>query len=250
VVVALDRRRGITGWAPRATVPSRGQAGGSLHPPGRCAVPHLAPVVRDPAAQARWRVVELPARGMIRIVLAVAHLCQNSMCADLVCVRGLCQRCHLRSNHVQQWQTRRRTRRAAIEAAEQQGLWPANGPVRLDPRCPGVRARPHTNVLPWREDMQQGSARFFLNNGVAWCSPHTNPRLRNSPLLFRQFSGRFQTIFRIVSARLCYSHGMVVSHGTSMVYSPGPPQRLLRESHGHEACASWRETHERGGTSA
>jgi hypothetical protein len=100
---------------------------GSVHPQGRCAVPHLAYVIRDPAAPARWRVVETPARGTIRIVLAVAHLCQDSTCADLACLRGLCQRCHLRYDHAQQWCTRRRNHRAALEGAGQQCLWPTSG---------------------------------------------------------------------------------------------------------------------------
>ena len=97
---------------------------GSVHPQGRCAVPHLATVVRDPDAPARWRVVAPPTRGTIRIVLAVAHLCQDSTCAHLACLRGLCQRCHLRYDHAQQWRTRRRKQRAALEAAGQLQLWP------------------------------------------------------------------------------------------------------------------------------
>ena len=100
---------------------------GSLHAQGRCAVPHLATVIRDPDAPAHWHVVEPAAPGAIRIVLAVAHLCQDSTCADCACLRGLCQRCHLRYDHAQQWRTRRRKRRAALEAAGQRCLWPAEG---------------------------------------------------------------------------------------------------------------------------
>jgi hypothetical protein len=70
-------------------------------------------------------MVTRPARGTIRIVLAVAHLCQESTCAQLTCLRGLCQRCHLRYDHAQQWRTRRRKRRAALERAGQLRLWPA-----------------------------------------------------------------------------------------------------------------------------
>jgi hypothetical protein len=97
----------------------------SLHPQGRCAVPHRAWVIRDPDAPARWNVADPAAAGAIRIILAVAHLCQDSTCAQLTCLRGLCQRCHLRYDHAQQWQTRRCNHRAALEAAGQLRLWPA-----------------------------------------------------------------------------------------------------------------------------
>ena len=82
---------------------------------------------RDPAAPAHWDVAEPAAAGAILIVLAVAHLCQDSTCAQLACLRGLRQRCHLRYDHAQQWQTRRRNARAALEAAGQQCFWPADG---------------------------------------------------------------------------------------------------------------------------
>jgi hypothetical protein len=61
---------------------------------------------------------------VIRIVLAAAHRCQESTCADLACLRAYCQRCHLRYDHVQQWRTRRRNHRAALEQAGQLRLWP------------------------------------------------------------------------------------------------------------------------------
>jgi hypothetical protein len=142
-------------WSPGAGVGRRGDAWeahaayacecrgecGSVHPQGRCAVPHLARVVRDPAAPARWRVVEIPARGTIRIVLAVAHLCQESTCAQLTCLRGLCQRCHLRYHHAQQWCTRRRNQRAALEAAGQQCLGLVEG-LRGAPSTGGAPPRP------------------------------------------------------------------------------------------------------------
>jgi hypothetical protein len=51
---------------------------GSVHAHGRCAVPHLACVIRDLDAPAHWSVVVRPVHGTIRIVLAVAHLCQDS----------------------------------------------------------------------------------------------------------------------------------------------------------------------------
>jgi hypothetical protein len=128
------------------TCECRGECG-SVHPQGRCTVPHLAWVVRDPDDPARWHVVVSPASGTIRIVLAVAHLCQDSACANLTCLRGLCQRCHLRYDHAQQWRTRRRNHRIALEGAGQQCLWPVEGwgevlpprPLgRPDPPCRGV----------------------------------------------------------------------------------------------------------------
>jgi hypothetical protein len=120
---------------------------GSVHAHGRCAVPHLARVVRDPVDPARWDVVEPAAPGAIRIVLAVAHLCQDSTCGQLTCLRGLCQRCHLRYDHVQQWCTRRRNQRAALEAAGQQCLWRVEG-MRGAPGAGGAPPRPCARVLP------------------------------------------------------------------------------------------------------
>jgi hypothetical protein len=61
---------------------------------------------------------------VIRVVLAAAHQCQESTCADLACLRAFCQRCHLRYDHAQQWRTRRRNSRAALERAGQLRLWP------------------------------------------------------------------------------------------------------------------------------
>jgi hypothetical protein len=61
---------------------------------------------------------------VIRIVLAAAHRCQDSTCADLACLRAYCQRCHLRYDHTQQWRTRRRKWREALERAGQLQLWP------------------------------------------------------------------------------------------------------------------------------
>jgi hypothetical protein len=113
-------------------------------------VPHLACVVRDPDAPARWRVVETPARGTIRIVLAVAHLCQDSTCAQLACLRGLCQRCHLRYDHAQQWRTRRRNHRAALEGAGQQCLWPASGLAEGMGHPAGATGRPAVLSVPTR----------------------------------------------------------------------------------------------------
>lgn len=120
---------------------------GSLHAQGRCAVPHLAYVIRDPDAPAQWHVVERPARGTIRIVLAVAHLCQDSTCAHLTCLRGLCQRCHLRYDHAQQWRTRRRKQRAVLEAAGQLCLGLVSG-ARGSPGSNGAPPRPSVRVLP------------------------------------------------------------------------------------------------------
>jgi hypothetical protein len=76
----------------------------------------------------RWWVVasDGPAVSgpVVRIVLAAAHRCQDSMCADLACLRAYCQRCHLRYDHAQQWRTRRRKGREALERAGQLCLWP------------------------------------------------------------------------------------------------------------------------------
>jgi hypothetical protein len=85
-------------------------------------------VVRVPEAPGHWWEVH-PAAPLIlgkviRMVLAAAHRCQDSTCADLTCLRAYCQRCHLRYDHTQQWCTRRRKQRAALEAAGQLRLWP------------------------------------------------------------------------------------------------------------------------------
>jgi hypothetical protein len=106
----------------------RGECGSAHGSTGRCHAPQYARVVREPGAPGRWRAVALdppPFLGpVIRIVLAAAHRCQDSTCADLACLRAYCQRCHLRYDHAQQWHTRRRKQRAALEAAGQLRLWP------------------------------------------------------------------------------------------------------------------------------
>jgi hypothetical protein len=107
----------------------QGECGSGHGPTGRCAVPQYAWIVRALEAPWCWWVVgpdgpSVPGK-VIRIVLAAAHGCQDSTCADLTCLRAYCQRCHLRYDHAQQWRTRRRNHRAALERAGQLRLWPA-----------------------------------------------------------------------------------------------------------------------------
>jgi hypothetical protein len=110
------------------TCECQGECGSRHGPTGRCHAPQYADVVRVPEAPGRWWVVapdSPPVSGtVIRIVLAAAHRCQDSTCANLACLRAYCQRCHLRYDHAQQWRTRRRKQRAALEAAGQLRLWP------------------------------------------------------------------------------------------------------------------------------
>ena len=106
----------------------QGECGSAHGPTGRCYVPQYAWIVRAPEAPWRWWTVgpegpPVPGK-VIRIVLAAAHRCQDSTCADLACLRAYCQRCHLRYDHAQQWRTRQRNHRAALERAGQLRLWP------------------------------------------------------------------------------------------------------------------------------
>jgi hypothetical protein len=110
------------------TCECQGECGSGHGPTGRCHAPQYAHVVRVPEAPWRWGAVPPdapPVAGqVIRIVLAAAHRCQDSTCADLACLRAYCQGCHLRYDHAQQWRTRRRKGREALERAGQLRLWP------------------------------------------------------------------------------------------------------------------------------
>jgi hypothetical protein len=98
---------------------------------GRCGAPNHARIVRDPGHKARWWLARdapwssdsATPRKVVRVVLTVAHLCQDSRCDDLTCLRALCQFCHLRYDARQHARTAARTRRQRLEALGQTRLW-------------------------------------------------------------------------------------------------------------------------------
>jgi hypothetical protein len=84
-------------------------------------------IVRDPVTPAVWWTEEeTPSthldeseRRVVQVVLTIAHLCQDSRCADLSHLKALCQRCHLIYDAHQHQQSAAATRRRQVEAAGQ-----------------------------------------------------------------------------------------------------------------------------------
>jgi hypothetical protein len=85
-------------------------------------------IVRDPVDPARWWTEEeaplhvQDEHALVQVVLTIAHLCQDSTCADLSHLRAMCQRCHLRYDAHQHQKSAAATRRRSLEAAGQLGL--------------------------------------------------------------------------------------------------------------------------------
>lgn len=130
-------------WAAlRAQVLTRAQACcecvgecGSSHPlqctgRPRCDAPNHALIIRDPLQPALWwREEDAPLylrdayhsrrKTLVRIVLTIAHLCQDSRCANLEHLRAMCQRCHLVYDHAQHRRNASATRQRQKELAGQ-----------------------------------------------------------------------------------------------------------------------------------
>lgn len=112
----------------------RGECGAQHERDGsarRCNAPHHAEIIRDLDTPARWwlatsvqayRLV-YGAPRIVRVVLTVAHLCQDSGCADLDHLRAMCARCHLVYDQAQHTRNAAATRRARLEAAGQLSLF-------------------------------------------------------------------------------------------------------------------------------
>lgn len=72
-------------------------------PSGFCRAPHRALIARDPKYPARWWLsAEVPwayayyePLPRIKVILTIAHLCQDSLCDDIYHLKAFCQRCHL-----------------------------------------------------------------------------------------------------------------------------------------------------------
>ena len=85
----------------------RGECGSnhcrSQSPKGLCGVPNYTTIIRDPTFPARWWLAEeAPTshlasheRKEVKVILTIAHLCQDSLCDNLDHLRAFCQRCHL-----------------------------------------------------------------------------------------------------------------------------------------------------------
>jgi len=103
-------------------------------PGHRCDIPNHARIVRDPVTPALWwheadapRHPQVDAWKVVRCVLTIAHLCQDSTCDKLACLRAFCQRCHLTYDAKQHAANGAKTRRALQEAARQLTLLPGSG---------------------------------------------------------------------------------------------------------------------------
>lgn len=109
----------------------RGECGGNHcrteDPHGRCSAPHHALIVRNPKAPQQWwphdAVPWSPSHmeplKRVRVVLTIAHLCQDSTCDNLEHLRAMCQRCHLVYDQKQHRENAMRTRRRRKQAAGQ-----------------------------------------------------------------------------------------------------------------------------------
>lgn len=94
---------------------------GSAHT-GRCAAPNHAMIMRDPGNPAHWwhaddapRSPLLPSSPrIVQVILTIAHVCQESTCAELTHLRAMCQRCHLRYDAGQHAASAARTRQRQL----------------------------------------------------------------------------------------------------------------------------------------
>lgn len=103
-------------------------------PGHRCDIPNHARIVRDPLTPAMWwHEEDAPQHQLgddckvVRCVLTIAHLCQDSTCDRLACLRAMCQRCHLKYDAKQHAANGAKTRRALQKSAGQLVLLPGTG---------------------------------------------------------------------------------------------------------------------------
>lgn len=96
-------------------------------PEHRCDIPNHARIVRDPLDPAIWwKEQDAPTHHLwlsefkvVKCVLTIAHLCQDSTCGDMTHLRAMCQRCHLKLDAQQHVRNAAQTRRQAQVAAGQ-----------------------------------------------------------------------------------------------------------------------------------
>lgn len=98
----------------------------------RCAIPHLAHIVRDPRRpEIWWHEVDMPVhqlldteRKVIRVVLTVAHLCAcDPLCAERAHLKAMCNRCHLCLDRTLHQRHAAETRRLTKESLGQLALF-------------------------------------------------------------------------------------------------------------------------------
>src|SRR5262245_22212426 len=89
----------------------------------RCDAPHRARIIRSERDPAQWHyAAPEPGPVVIRVVLTIAHLCQDSTCGEIKHLRAFCQRCHLRYDSKQHVKNASATRYRQREEAGQTTL--------------------------------------------------------------------------------------------------------------------------------